>query len=265
MTANLDRPRVGRSYIRTWRAILVLFIVGLLASSYSYIGLKGHTISAQYWDASLSRILGGGTGLTILPAIVIIIWRWIQRRRVTNNNPIIFGVVIFAIITLMNLHAVSFERKTERLFSPIGCEYEVKFAEKPRLYVVQKESLDGKLRPLHGADLTVSSGRGFTRAECVEMGLMDQSQFLDQNILLWSSQIAKDLGILRPNFKVTRGPLGTVATVIGFKSLGRGQMTVEVTNYIGSKSILTTYRMSLSKDFATAEMTQFSNSVRRKP
>ena len=116
---------------------------------------------------------------------------------------------------------------------------------------------------MHGAQLTVSNGNAFIRAECASSGQNDLSQFSEKNIISYMEQLALDNGLSRSGFKVETNSLGKVGELTGVKDSERGRMTVRITNYIGSRSILTIYIASLSKDFQTAEMRAFSNTVEK--
>lgn len=147
-------------------------------------------------------------------------------------------------------------------FSPIGCEYSVEFPSTPKIYKLQKAIADGSSIPLYGAQLVAS--KGLIRAECASTGQNDLSQFTEKSMFSYMEQLALDNGLSRSGFKVKTNSLGLVGELTGVKNSERGRMTVRIINYVGSRSILTTYIASLSKNFQTKEMRLFSKTVVKK-
>ena len=147
-------------------------------------------------------------------------------------------------------------------FSPIGCEYSIEFPSTPKKYNIQKAISDGSSIPLYGAEL--ATPKALIRAECASTGQNDLSQFTEKSMITYMEQLALDNGISRSNFEVKTNSLGLVGELTGVKDSDRGRMTVRITNYVGSKSILTTYIASLSKDFQTKEMRSFIKTVQKK-
>ena len=103
MTTNPETPRGGRSYVRAWHALLVLFVLGLAVSAYVHFAIYGYTLGPRTWGRSLGETLGGGFFLAALPVIVIVPWRLAQRRRGPTNAPIAVGAILFTIVAAMFL------------------------------------------------------------------------------------------------------------------------------------------------------------------
>lgn len=152
----------------------------------------------------------------------------------------------------------------EVLFSPNGCEFLVKFPDQPKFYQIKKATADGALVPLEGAQLTVTNGKGFIRSECGSMEGMDKAQLTDENLTFYMQQLGRDMGLKRLNYELTESSLGEIAILTGLKDSGRGRITVQVSNYFGSRSILTLYLMALSEDWQTSEMRAFKESVEKR-
>ncbi len=165
------------------------------------------------------------------------------------------------LILILLLCTFSSSLLASELFKPFACEYSVKFPNTPKQYNLNKAISDGTNLPLYGAQLTTSKGKALIRAECATSGNNDLKQFTEKNMVSYMEQLALDNGLSRSGFKVKTNNLGLVGELTGVKNTERGRMTVRIINYIGSKSILTLYIASLSKDFQTKEMQLFSKTV----
>lgn len=157
------------------------------------------------------------------------------------------------------LYIISMPLLAETQFHPPGCEYKLNFPGNPKQYKLQKATADGSTLPLYGAELSTSNG--LIRAECASAGGNDLSQFNEPNLIKYMKQLSLDNGLSRSNYKVTKNNLGIVGELTGIKDSERGRLTARIVNYIGTTSILTTSIISLSKDFQTKEMMEFSNSI----
>ena len=98
-----ELPESSGSHIRTWRALAVLFIVALFVAGYIHFVIYDVTLGPRSWGRGLGEFLGAALALVALPAIVIVPWRFAQRRRVTTDAPIIVGGVIFVILAILVL------------------------------------------------------------------------------------------------------------------------------------------------------------------
>ena len=156
---------------------------------------------------------------------------------------------------------ISMPLLAETQFNPPGCEYRIIFPGNPEEYLLHKATADGSTIPLYGAELTTT--KSLIRAECASAGGNDLSIFNEENIIEYMKQLSFDNGLSRSSYNVIKNNLGIVGEVTGFKDTERGRMTARFVNYIGASSILTTYVISLSKDFQTNEMITFTNSVVR--
>ena len=86
----------------TGHALVGLFMLALAVSGYVHFAIHGLTLDSDWWDGVLSRILGGAIGLMVVPAVVIIPWRLIQKLRGTvSNTPISVGGFLFVILAGM--------------------------------------------------------------------------------------------------------------------------------------------------------------------
>lgn len=217
----------------------------------------------------LPFILGSTISLVLVPAVVvgfIVLVAKLFKRAVPKGIVFILSGLIWLLVVTSTINVSEFEQywQSRRAveFSPEGCEYSVSFPSTPDKYTVQKATADGTLIPLYGAQLDVDGGA--IRAECVTAYGADLSNFSNRNFVLYMTEIAKDLGLSRPVFKVENTPIGIRGTVTGLKDSERGRITVRVINLVGESSIMTLYLMASSVNFQTPEMAPFVQSVRKR-
>ena len=104
MQTSSEAPVMGRSFIRAWHALLVLFVIGLAVSGYVHFEIEGHALGPRTWGRSFGIVAGGALMLAALPALVIIPWRLTQRRRGATDAPIIVGAIVFVIFAFLSVN-----------------------------------------------------------------------------------------------------------------------------------------------------------------
>lgn len=221
--------------------------------------------SASPLGSGVPAVIGGTIGLMIGPLLLsALIWglfrligKPMSPKAKMNTFIIIWILGVMGTVNPPGNGSSSIQGVT---FNPNGCEYSVSFNKEPEYYTKQKQTLDGSLKTLKGAQLQVSGGRALTRAECVALDY-DIESVTRKKAMHAMREIARDLGLLRPNFSFKPKEIGRVATITGVKDTERGRATARVINYFGYKSIMTLYVISLSRDFQTPEMTRFLESI----
>lgn len=215
--------------------------------------------------SSTPAVIGGSIGLMLGPllfsapiwGIFRLVGKPMSPGAKMNTFIVIWVLGVMGTVSPPNSGGYSSQDVT---FNPDGCEYSVSFDQEPEYYTKQKQTLDGRLKTLKGAQLQVSGGRALTRAECVafDNGIESVTQ---KKAMRAMQEIARDLGLSRPNFSFESKEIGRVASITGVKDTERGRATARVINYFGPSSIMTLYVISSSKNFQTKEMTRFLESI----
>lgn len=100
---NSGQFEIEQSCIRTWHALLGFFIIGLAVASYIHFAIQGHVLGPSNWGRSFGTVVGGALSLVALPAIVIVPWRLVRRRRRATNTPILIAAILFAIFAYSSI------------------------------------------------------------------------------------------------------------------------------------------------------------------
>jgi hypothetical protein len=252
MQTSYDTSEIGESYIRAWHALLALFAIGLAVSGYTHFGIHGYIVGPNFWWSGLPLIVGGAFGLVILPAIVIIPWRLIQRRigRITNG-PIVGGLMAFALVATFSLVGASFDSNdsvaaSEARFSPEGCEFSVAFPSQPSVRTMEAVGGVKYVQAEH------PSGISYLRAECVPWA-MDETQMMQT---LRTQAVTDGLS----NWSVGMVQ-GTVAELRGYKQIGGIPATYVVRMYRGMRSVLVIVVAAPSDKYPTPTTSRFVESV----
>jgi hypothetical protein len=218
----------------------------------------GHDLSSLDGAAGAA---GAAVALFVVPGLVPSIWLAFRKFRYQSaRGPLQTWTLLQLLMSLSHVNSVTTPAFVYT-FQPQGCEFSIRFPDRPREYNVQKADASGQAWPLLGAEFVLSGEQGLLRAECVILGSLGQSQLTDEFMRAASRQIALDMGIGRMSIRVERGSCGVVATVSGTKETDRGRLFIEVTNYHGKRSIFTVYLTALSKNWEPTAMTTFSRSL----
>lgn len=102
-----DAQNIGESTgfgaVRSWKAVLVIFVLAFAVSSYVRFGAYGLPVNL----VNLNWALGSALALVALPILVIVPWRFFQRhRRRITNNPIMIGSIVFVIVVVFFVRGV---------------------------------------------------------------------------------------------------------------------------------------------------------------
>ena len=218
-------------------------------------------------DLGIGGTLGKAMGMIlfslVLGGIPWLISKLIRKPMTTvqlmTTITVVWGLLVASQFMVAN--STDLQKNQGVNFHPPGCNYSVLFERTPKYYTTHKASADGKLAKLVGAELTVSSGKGLVRAECVSLAY-DINQVNQDSAVGAMQQIALDLGLIRSDFAFEEGDLGKVATLTGVKETERGRVISRVINFHGQKSIMTLYLVALSSDFQTSQMVRFVQSIK---
>lgn len=145
----------------------------------------------------------------------------------------------------------------------VGGEFEVTFPKEPRNYELKKTDMAGRAAPMKGAEVVLQDPDTLLRVEVVEIDEADAKAFDQARSDKAMEQIAKDMGIARPNWKFEESQLGKIGTLWGPRETRAGRMLMKVTNMVGKRSLLTVYVACPVEKFQTQAMEAFQKSVRR--
>ena len=106
MTTKPETPKGNQPYVHAWHALLVMFVLAMAISAYNRFAIGGGNILNTI---DLAEAFGGGSFLAALPAIVIVPWRLIQKRRGRTNAPIVVGAILFAAFALLTLKGAAIQ------------------------------------------------------------------------------------------------------------------------------------------------------------
>lgn len=157
-------------YVRANRFLLLLLGIGLAAATYINFGINEFTLSRYGWGRPMGETLGMAFALTLVPAIVIVPWRVIQRRSgEITNTPLIIGFFLFVISLFLGIngamHEKSLAQSRKVTYAPPRCEFQVMFPGSPEITSV---ALGG----LNWEQANVYTARAMFRAECAPMAIL---------------------------------------------------------------------------------------------
>jgi hypothetical protein len=98
---NPSTPSWNGTYIGAWKAVAIIFAIAFAVSITLEIQLEGHALSHALSIDAIAGGLGAATAVSLIPILVIVISRLVQRRSRPTNTPIRVGAVIFLVLLAM--------------------------------------------------------------------------------------------------------------------------------------------------------------------
>ena len=156
--------------------------------------------------------------------------------------------ILLTIVLLVLAWPVSAE-----VFSPDGCEYQVKFPGPPNIENVLVPEFEATPEAnFYGRDY-------FLRAACLSQVA---SRFFDKGILLAELKRFMEMsGLSRVDYRHNMTPMGIVARARGYKQLDKKWVTYVTVWYIGSRSALSISMGGLSSTYPADAVLNFELSV----
>lgn len=173
---------------------------------------------------------------------------------------LIHGVGCMVMFLLVILPAYAAE-STAHFWSTPFCEFGVVFPAEPHEYqsfVQPGQSADRIKMP--AAQLETD---GLYRAECVVMPEGYLGIFTEEDHIGVMEVMADAWSLGVRSYNVQEYPGYVVATVYGYSETEWGRATVEITNYMASRSMFSLTRAQLSQDWQSDSMRTFKQSVRK--
>lgn len=240
------KRRAKNRYIGAGRFLFALFLISLGVSSANQYALHKELLT----PGTLGKIAGGAFALILIPTLIVVPWRLLQRRRKTNA-PLRTGFVSFLLIVVastVGLQLSTTERAGGRVvaFSPEGCEFGVAFPDQPKIQTMA--AADGA----NYLQAELGSGLSYLRAECIPATINEE-----QPVAALKAQATSD-GL--SNWSVGLGSDG-VAELRGYKDISGKTATYVVRLHHGAKSVLALMVAAPSDTYPTSITQRFIDSV----
>jgi len=151
-------------------------------------------------------------------------------------------------------------------FQPPGCEYSILFEINPRIYQLRQDyPLLGKDVQAYEAEINLLDNKVMLRAECTTLSQGDRDILKDYNIVEATKRMAKLLNLQRAEYGLQRNTLGFISSVYGVQYTERGPTAIEITTYLGGRSIFTVYLASHIEIWPPDQAIEFVRSITRHP
>lgn len=151
-------------------------------------------------------------------------------------------------------------------FQPLGCEYSIVFEINPRIYQLRQDHpLLGKDVQAYEAEINLLDNKVMLRAECATLSQGDRDILKDYNIVEMTKRRAKVLNLQRAEYGLHRNALGFISSVYGIQYTERGPTAIEITTYLGDRSIFTVYLSSQIEIWPPDQAIEFVRSITRHP
>lgn len=151
-------------------------------------------------------------------------------------------------------------------FQPLGCEYSILFEITPRLSQLRQDyPLLGKEVQAYEAEINLLDNKVMLRAECVALSQGDRDILKDHDIVQMTKRMAKFLNLQRAEYGLKRNALGFISSVYGIQYTERGPTAIEITTYLGGRSIFTVYLASPIEIWPPDQAIEFVRSITRHP
>lgn len=196
---------------------------------------------------TVGETVGGMVALVALPSLLVVVWRFLQRRRgYSTNVPIAAGGILFLALALFTVMGLVASTRAATVYKPAGCDMSVTFPSEPDVRKMETEGISYEQARWTGTTTML-------RAECFGVPVAISREEMAARLNLQA--IVDGL----QNSSITHNP--DYVELRGHKNVGGVPATYVARFYRGPASVLASAVASPSADFPTTDMAAFWASV----